>query len=368
MADEYIGSIAQNNVQFVTTLEYNTNPGVQYQKVMIFIGESEDGDFFEGTPPAVNAGIEVNATTYTSLTKGTLKTALADFFAGTKISTAWLIVWDDTVLTEFGTEGLEAAYTANKTKAFFKLVHSATNAAATFVALATLAVNDKLYSQCWYSTSDATIAIVASVLAVSNATAKVVYHSDEDRNGALAQLGVTLSTINLETGFCVGNSLFFNENNVIDASGTADADGGTNIAAALRATLEAAKVSFFTYTGNGTGATQMEGNLLIGGENAAAEWCIAFIEFVGKIKTAELISTMNTWRNNDTYQAILLITQTLLNQFNALGRFSNATVKNAPNFNALPPGPSITIPQAWEGDFVDAVTSVTVYGTLTIQV
>ena len=363
--DDYIGSIAENNVSYIIQEVYNTNPGAQYQKVMIFVGEAEATNFFVGTPPVKNTGIEVNAKNYADLTESTLKTWLNDFFAGTEIATVWLVVWDDTSGETFSVDGLEAAYEAYKTKAYFKTVISATHESAIFVELCTLAINDDLFTQCWLATSDATVAIVASVLAVANADAKIVYHSDSTRNPALVQLGITLSSVNLATGFCVGNSLFFLKNIVIDASGTAIDNVGQNISAALRATLEAAKVSFFTYIGDGTGSTAMEGNLTIRGKNAGAKWIEAFIEFVGTIKTAQKITEMNTWRNNDTYQAILLITQTLINQFVTLGRFQNAKI-TAPNFNNLPAGPSITVPNAWIADFSDSVSQVAIYGTLNI--
>lgn len=363
--DDYLRSIAQNNTTFVIQEIYNTNPGVQYQKIMIFIGESEAANYFVGTPPAVNAGLEVTSKNYADLTESTLKLWLADFFAGTQTSTAWLVVWEDLANQVFATTGLATAYTPNKTKAYFKTCLSASHESATFVALCTLAVNDEKFTQCWYGTSDATVAIVASVKAVALADAKVVYHSDSTRNPALAQLGISLSQPNLETGFCVGNSLFFVSNSVIDASGTAISTVGQNITAELRSTLETAKVSFFTYIGDTTGNTAMEGNLTIRGKNAGAQWIEAFIEFVGEIKTAQLITKMNTWRNNNTYQSILLIVQTLINQFSALGRFQNAKI-TAPNFNQLPAGASITIPNAWQADFIDAVTEVTVYGTLFI--
>jgi hypothetical protein len=364
--DDYIGSIAENNVNYIIQEVYNTNPGAQYQKVMLFVGEAEAASFFVGTPPTKNTGIEVNSKNYADLTESTLKLWLDDFFAGTQISTVWLVVWDDTGEgSTFSVDGLEAAYNANKTKAYFKMCISASHESAIFVELCTLAINDDLFTQCWLGTSDDTVAIVTSVLAVANADAKIVYHSDSTRNPALVQLGITLSTPNLDTGFCVGNSLFFLKNIVIDASGTAVSNVGTNITAVLRSTLEAAKVSFFTYIGDGTGSTAMEGNLTIRSKNAGAKWIEAFIEFVGTIKTAQKITEMNTWRNNDTYQAILLITQTLINQFVTLGRFQNAKI-TAPNFNNLPAGPSITVPNAWIADFSDAVSQVSIYGTLNI--
>jgi hypothetical protein len=261
---------------------------------------------------------------------------------------------------------LSTAYAANKTLAYFKTCVSATHSDAIIVALATLAINDDMFTQVWYGISDATAAIVATIKAVANADAKIVYHSNSARNPALAQLGVSLAFQN-NTGFAVGNSLFFANNTVIDASGTAVGGVGQNIGSALRTTLETDKVSFFTYVGDSTGATAMEGALTIRGKNAAAQWVEAFIEFVAAIKTAQLITTINTWRNNPTYQSILLITQNLLNQFTDLGRFANAKI-TAPALSALPAGTSITIPNAWSAEFLDAVTNVSVYGKVIISV
>jgi hypothetical protein len=366
--DDFLGSIAENNCQFIIEEVYNTNPGVQYQKVMIFVGESEAADFFIGTPPAVGIATEVKFNTYAALTESDLKLWLDDFFAGTRISTVWLVVWDDTNATPaFAVTGLEAQYTAHKTKAYFKMVISGSHESATLAELCRLAVNDEMFTQIWIGTSDATVAIVATILAVSNADAKVVYHADSDRNPALVQLGKTLSKVNLETGFCIGNSLFFVKTSDIDASGTPVSTVGQNIDSTLRATLEAAKVSFFTYLGDTTGQVALEHPYTIRGANAGALWIEAFINFVSAVKTAQKITEMNTWRNNPTYQSILLIVQTLMDQFTALGRFANAKI-TAPNFNKLPSGTAITVPNAWQADFIDAVEEVTVYGTLYITV
>jgi hypothetical protein len=364
--DDFIGSIAQNNVQYIIQESYNTNPGAQYQKVMIFVGESDASTYFVGTPPSISATLEVNSTNYATLTAGKLKLWLADFFAGTLVATVVLTVWDDGGGT-FAVTALPTTYTAVKTKAYFKtrIASILAHEVAAFVELCTTAVGDDLFTQSWLGTADATVAMVATILAVANADAKIVYHSDTNRNPALVQLGLTLSEQNLATGFCVGNSLFFVYNTVIDASGTASGGKGTNITSVLRSTLEGDYVSFFTYVGDGTGATAMEHGWTIRNKNAAAKWVEAFIEFVGAVKTTQQITQMNTWRNNNTYQAILLIMTTLLNEFATLGRFANIQI-TAPNFNNLPSGSSIVVPNAWSAQFVDSVEVVTIYGTLYI--
>ena len=80
----------------------------------------------------------------------------------------------------------------------------------------------------------------------------------------------------------------------------------------------------------------------------------------------DLPEQMNKFRNNQTYQAILLILTDQVAPFLQFGRLDGFRI-TAPPFNQLPPsGDEITVPNAWEATYVDEVRSVTVYGTLYI--
>ena len=85
-----------------------------------------------------------------------------------------------------------------------------------------------------------------------------------------------------------------------------------------------------------------------------------------KVRTANFVSRMNKFRNNDTYQAILLILQDVVKDFIDMGRL-DAFALTAPIFENLPAGgDTITVPDAWTADYIDSVRTVTVYGTLYI--
>ena len=79
-----------------------------------------------------------------------------------------------------------------------------------------------------------------------------------------------------------------------------------------------------------------------------------------------MITRMNVFRNNETYQAILLILSDVVKGFIAMGRLAEFTI-TAPVFSDLPAsGDTITVNNAWSARYIDGVREVTVYGTLYI--
>ena len=85
-----------------------------------------------------------------------------------------------------------------------------------------------------------------------------------------------------------------------------------------------------------------------------------------KVRTANMMSKMNVFRNNGTYQAILLILQDVVKGFTDMGRLAQFAI-TAPAFKDLPKsGDTITVPDAWQATYIDDVREVTVYGTLYI--
>ena len=195
---------------------------------------------------------------------------------------------------------------------------------------------------------------------------RLIYNPDATINPALAQLGRTLSVANA-TGTPVGNSVDMVSFNTIKGSGTVDADGnGTNLSPTDKAALDDQKIGYNTYVGDGTDNVVTEGSLYSNGDSVGAEWVKDYITYMAKVKTANLISRMNAFRTNATYQSILLILQNIVKDFVDMGRLADFVV-TAPVFADLPTsGDTITVPNAWRATYVDQVRAVTVYGTLYI--
>jgi hypothetical protein len=372
MSEDYQGSIAQKNVTFITQTVVSTVPGANYNKIMIFVGDSQSATYFTAAEsPAAGYAVELDSTNYDTVTQGKLKDWLADFFGSSSVATAWVVVYDDLVESVWNATDLGVQYDAYKTLAFFKLcIYDTEDADLALAALIKAEGKDKKLSQQWIGTSDsdtldkeATDGIVYDLNQAGTLDPVVVYHYDTDRNPALVQLGETLAIANV-TGVFVGNSMDYLQTNKIDPSGT----DGENLGPDEYGDLEDQNVGYFTYVGNGTTYVALQGGFNLNGDIACAFWVKSFIEYVCEIKSAELITQLNKYRNNDTYQSILLILQEQLNRFTTLGRFIETKI-TAPVFSALTvSGDTITIPNAWQANYVDNLREATVYGTLYIVV
>lgn len=368
MSDNFNGSIAQNNVQFPIETVIQPLAGENYSRVLVYIPTSQAETYLPGVSGAA-AGqlVELNSNNYGELTGGLLKNSLVPFF--TKATTAKLgvAIYDDG--EEATTNTLALVYAGTKMWAYFKVGIAGTSAYNDLqVALSNLCVVDPLYSDLWIGTSDNNVlqqsSALIGALKAANSNARVIYNNNAEINPALAQLGSSLSVVNT-TGTPVGNSVDMVGFNTIEASGIVDADGKhQNLSATEKATLDAQKIGYNTYVGDGTENVATEGSLTLKGESVGANWVKHYIEFVCKVKGANLITRMNTFRNNATYQAILSLITDQARPFMAFGRLADLHI-TAPVFSDLPEsGDAITVPNAWEATYVDNVRSVTVYGTL----
>ena len=154
--------------------------------------------------------------------------------------------------------------------------------------------------------------------------------------------------------------------NTIEASGADDEGKATNLSATECSALDAQKIAYNTWVGDGTENVVTEGSLYNNGESCGAEWVKAYVTYMCKVRTANMITRMNVFRNNETYQAILLILSDVVKGFIAMGRLAEFTI-TAPVFSDLPAsGDTITVNNAWSARYIDGVREVTVYGTLYI--
>ena len=368
MSDNFKGSIAQVNVNFPIETVIEPIAGENYSKAVIYMPLSKASDYLPGVDlPSAGTKTELDSSNYGTLTGGLLKTWLVPFFTSAQDAEVGVVIYDDTEGATANT--LENVYELTKYYAYFKFAIADSSAYNDLqVNLCNLCAADTLYSRVWIGTSDSNVLTKNSALVESLAGAsgsyRLVYNPDTTINAALAQLGKSLSVANA-TGTPVGNSVDMVGFNTISASGDLDSDNNrTNLTATQKTALDDQKIGYNTFVGDETENVVTEGSLYSNGDCVGAEWVKAYITYMCKVKTANLISTMNKFRNNATYQAILLLLTNQVKGFIDMGRLDNFKL-TAPVFEDLPKsGDTITVPNAWQADYIDNVRSVTVYGTL----
>lgn len=373
MSDTFQGSIAQKNVQFPIETVIEPLAGENFSRVMVFIPLSEAATYLPGVvSPAAATLTEVTASNYGTVTGGLLKSWLVPFFKLAQAVKVGVAIYDDN--SEAKAANLIASvYNKFKMYAYFKLVCAGSSAYADAqVDLGTLCAADPEYSAFWVGTSDTNVltassALITALNAVSGIRYHAVYNPDATINAALAQLGKSLSVANA-TGTPVGNSMDNVAFNTVEASGAADAEGkATNLSPTECTALDNQKIAYNSWLGDGTENVVTEGSLYNNGDVCGAEWVKAYVTYMCKVRTANLITRMNTFRNNETYQGILLILSDVVRGFITMGRLADFVI-TAPVFSDLPSsGDTITVPNAWNATYIDTVREVTVYGTLYIS-
>lgn len=364
------GSIAQVNVQFPIETVIEPVSGENYTKALIFIPLGKAEEYLPTIEsPAAGQKIELDSSNYGKLTGGLLKTWLVPFFTSAQAAKIAVAIYDVDAEEVTAKAPLNKVYEAYKYYAYFKFGLAPSNDYnALQTQLAQLCKADPLYSQLWVGTSDPQVltkesSLVSALKGVA-ADARVVYNPDGTINAALAQLGATLAQSNA-TGTPVGNDIDMLAFNTIGASGADDADGNpTNLDATQKATLDEQKIGYNTYVGDGTENVVTEGSQTLQGNVVGAQWVKSYIEYMCKIRTANLITKRNKFRNNDQYQAILLILSDVVKDFLNFGRLADFKI-TAPVFSDLAKSAdAIVVPNAWEATYIDKLRSVTVYGTL----
>lgn len=364
------GSIAQVNVQFPIETVIEPVSGENYTKALIFIPLGKAEEYLPTTEsPAAGQKIELDSSNYGKLTGGLLKTWLVPFFTSAQAAKIAVAIYDVDAEEVTAKAPLNKVYEAYKYYAYFKFGLAPSNDYnALQTQLAQLCKADPLYSQLWVGTSDPQVLTKASSLVSAlkgvAADARVVYNPDGTINAALAQLGATLAQSNA-TGTPVGNDIDMLAFNTIGASGADDADGNpTNLDATQKAALDEQKIGYNTYVGDGTENVVTEGSQTLQGNVAGAQWVKSYIEYMCKIRTANFITKRNKFRNNEQYQAILLILSDVVKDFLNFGRLADFQI-TAPVFSDLAKSAdAIVVPNAWEATYIDKLRSVTVYGTL----
>lgn len=375
---EFKGSIAQVNVQFPIETVIEPVAGENYTRAIIYMHVNLASVNLPGIDnPAAGMKIELDSSSYGSVTGDALKKWLVPFFTSAQAAKLAVVLYDtDTEDTSGGepvtvpaTAPLSDVYGSTKYWAYFKFGFAdAESYNGLQVELATLCLADPLYSILWVGTSDSNVlsktSALMAALTEADADARVIYNPDSNINPALAQLGDSLAVANV-TGTPVGNDTDNHAFGTIKASGATDSDGNVgNLNATEKAALDDQKIGYNTWVGDGTENVVTEGSLTLKGNSVGATWVKCYIEYLCKIRTANYITQRNKFRNNNEYQATLLILSDVVRPFLEYGRLADFVI-TAPVFSKLPvSADSFTVPNAWQAEYIDKLRNVTVYGTL----
>ena len=185
---------------------------------------------------------------------------------------------------------------------------------------------------------------------------------------ALYQLGKTLSSTNA-SGVPVGNSFDMTAVDFQNVLPTADTSTDTLVGASATFAdyFESVKINYFKPVGNGTMQLTNFGGWTILSNCTTAEWIVAYLNFMNRVACATVITSGKALKNSRTYNELLDAVKN-----NIAGQVRNERITefkmNAPSFADLPKtnGHTISIPNAWEGVYVDNVRKVKISGTLTV--
>ena len=220
-------------------------------------------------------------------------------------------------------------------------------------------------------TMDATVFARPAMVTGTAADANAFVDANGDPIGyssALYQLGKTLSNAN-ESGVPVGNSFDMTAvdfQNVLPTSDT-NTDVLVGVSATFADYFEGVKINYFKPVGNGTMQLTNFGGWTILSNCTTAEWIVAYLNFMNRVACATVITSGRALKNARTYNELLDAVKA-----NIAGQVKNERITEfkmtAPSFDALPKtnGHTISIPNAWEGVYVDNVRKVKISGTLTV--
>lgn len=426
--NDFLGSFAQEDVLFQTTVVRQKRVGDNYWKVMIFVENSRFvtvDSVWSSVPGSSKAkALVVTANDYADHTTGLLRSWLYDLFCngfmgdcilvacGIDIvaSTVYVYSSDGTTFysdaemaqsvtiptgktptptdvehqysyetdadpTAFIT-AMEEAYGLLKAYAYHKTVCAGTDTAiipAVGVRLAQLCEEDKEYlSMAPYfpfstptpTTPDSDPLYTAIIAAKTDAFMSA--HQDITRNGALYSLGIALATLN-SSRTCVGSSLDMAKSLNITSSGP----NGSNLPKPVRDMLNSIHIQSFKPVGNNTGAVTAKGAETLKGHVVPAVWIVAYVTYMTKVRVAELMTVPNFLQNASNYSRIVGVMGGILALFGTQGsgRIDPMNII-APAYGNLPDasGDEIIIPEAWEGWYVDSVRKVRIAGSLYIGV
>lgn len=185
---------------------------------------------------------------------------------------------------------------------------------------------------------------------------------------ALYQIGKTLATLNA-SGTPVGSSTDMTALDFQNVMPTADTSTDVLVGASVTFAdyFESVKINYFKPVGNGTMQLTNFGGWTILGNCTTADWIVAHLNFMNRVACATIITSGRALKNARTYNELLDAVKA-----NIAGQVKNERITEfkmtAPSFAELPKtnGHTISIPNAWEGVYVDNVRKIKISGTLTV--
>lgn len=386
-ANDYLGSFAQENVDFITRIVRTASVGQNYWTTMIF---TDTSCIAEGAVLIPIAGTEkakslvVTANDFSEYTTGLLQGWLTDLFASGNTNECYIIVCDGAT-SEAKQEAITEAYNLLKAYAYHKTAlfapvpaegETSTDPLSNLNMDMACAVKLGQLMKPDYGLLSGVLLLPYCSETPQDVESDVAYKAIKDAgvdaffsaqcgnvmaNASLYTLGMALSMTN-DSGTCVGNSFDMWATSGIQSSGV----GGTTLVRPIRKVLNDAHIQTWKPVGNNTGNVAAEGAVTLNGDVYPAIWIKAYITYMCKVNIAVLITQPNFMRNASNYGAILTIMNEQLSKFVSSGRLRDL-VTSAPAFGALPESETeIVIDNAWSATYVDNVRKVTISGTLYI--
>lgn len=389
MADDFLGSIAQEDVQFVTEIVKTVNPGDNFKHLVVYTDDSQIAsgavmaDVKDPAGVVVAQYAEVTADNYKNTAQGELLVWLTDYFSAGGNESVFIVNAQngEASLTK---ATLTAAYNVTHQWGWFKTIciedadvttefHLDPDAASW---LAELCSTDKLlssaplYPMSMPVTSGEFTDTAYLAVKAAGYDAFWAYHLPAAQtgggfvvhNGALVALGIALNVMNA-SGTYVGNSFDMVNTTAITASGI---DGGA-LEPTVQSILKGANINYFKFVGDTTGAVALRGGKTALGDVMSAAWIVNYCNYYNKVMVANYMSRRNVFKSSATYDVILSILIKTVSRFVTSGRLIGFAL-TAPAYPDLPPAANdeIVVPNAWHATYQDDLRTVKVYGTLYI--
>lgn len=389
MADDFLGSVAQEDVQFITEIVKTVNPGDNYKHLVVYTDDSQIATGaelaavknLEGAKVADMA--EVTSSNLSSIVKGELLVWLTDYFSAGGAESVYVV----------NVQNGEEAYTKALLKAAFDVTHQigwfksicipdaavtemfhldpdAAKDLAEFCSTDELLSSAPLYLESMARDAGAVTDTARLAVDAAGFDAFWVYYlpalqtdgSYVVHNGAMVALGLALTVVN-GSGVYAGNSFDMVATAVLNASGV----NGGPLSPTVQSALKQDNTNYFKYVGDSSGEVDLRGGKTAKGKLMSAKWIEQYCNYYNKVRTARYLSQRNVYRSATSYDNILAMTTTTVSRFGSNGsKRLTAFALTAPAYADLPASANdeIIVPNAWEATYQDDLRTVKVYGTL----
>lgn len=392
MADDFIGSIAQQDVDFITEIIKTVRIGDNYKHLMVFTDTSQVVAsapfkvYYDDDSNIILSMAEVTADTYAEFAQGTLKIWLEDYFTAGGQESVYIVNVEGDIEAEepetYTEARLIAAYGKVAQLAYFKsiCIDSGTTpgefklAPTAATHLATLCANNTLLSAAplYPYSKEVTSSLDDPAYAAVQSAGKDAFWSyakpvtlattKEVHNMSFVALGLALNVIN-DSSTYVGNSFDMVKTDAIDITSIY----GEALPLTVQALLKEGNVQFWKPVGDSSGMIAARGASSMKGRVIPAYWIVAYCNYYNKCQVANYITRRNVMKDATTYNVLLSILSTTASKFVSTGRITNFAL-TAPAFADLPESKSdeIIVNNAWQALYVDDLRTVKIYGSLTI--